>query len=460
MELTIEEIIKATGGKLLGGNAQIVIRSIGTDTRKLKNGDLYVALKGPRFDGHDFIREAISKGACGVVVSRSVEASANKSRRTPLPVIHVPDTQRALGDIAKCWRGQFDIPVVAITGSSGKTTTKDLIAAVLNRKGKVLKTEGNLNNLIGLPLTVFGLTDVDRYAVLEMGMNAFGEIARLTEIARPSHGLITNIGHAHLEGVGDLAGVARAKGELFEGLNVFAVAVINADDPNIAKLSTRAKKITFGCQKPADIHADEVEYNGEKMRVTVTDPKQTTIFTLPMVGEHHVLNWLAAYAVGFELGISPKEAQDALDTFRPAKMRGEEIELKNDITVINDAYNANPDSMSAALHALFKRYPERRRVAVLGEMWELGREASCLHRSAGIAASEAQIDLLLAFGEHAPEMVDGFSGKGKDGYSFSDIEGLNRKLTAVLKKGDVVLVKGSRGSQMERVVEFLKKEFL
>src|SRR3989338_5923142 len=334
MQLTIDEILKATDGTLAGGEKKTVVRSVSTDTRKLKAGDFYVALIGPRFDGHNFISGAISKGACGVLVSRDIGASVAASR----PVIRVPDTQKALGDIAKYWRSRFDIPVVAITGSCGKTTTKDLLSAVLSQKGQGLKTEGNLNNLIGLPMTVFGLSASHRHAVLEMGMNAFGEIARLTEIARPIIGLITNVGHAHLEGVGDLSGVALAKGELFEGLGPKGTAIVNADDPRIEKLPTKARRVTFGYKTPAVIHADHVEYEEKKMRVTVTDPKQTTVFTLPIIGEHHVLNWLSAYAVGFELGVTPQEAQTALDGFRLGGMRGEELRLKDDIIVVNDAY--------------------------------------------------------------------------------------------------------------------------
>ncbi|MBI4411823.1 MAG: UDP-N-acetylmuramoyl-tripeptide--D-alanyl-D-alanine ligase [Deltaproteobacteria bacterium] len=466
MELTIDEILKATGGTLPTGNLKTIVRSIGTDTRKLKAGDFYAALVGPRFDGHNFVADALAKGASGVLVSRTVGAHSHEvvppRGCAPLPVVQVPDTQRALGDIAKYWRSRwqrhwrFDIPVVAITGSCGKTTTKDLLSALLSQKGDVLKTEGNLNNLIGLPLTVFGLSKEHRFAVLEMGMNAFGEIARLTEIACPTIGLITNVGHAHLEGVGDIEGVARAKGELFEGLGPSAVAVVNADDPRIAKLPTKARKLTFGRKAKADIQATHVEYDAGKMRVTVRDPSgQRTVFTLPMAGEHHVLNWLAAYAVGFELGVDPRQAQTALDTFKPGAMRGEEIRLKNDIIVVNDAYNANPDSMAAALAVLAKCYPRRRRVAVLGEMWELGDETAALHRWVGKTAGESKIDLLFAYGEHAPDMVQGFPSGG---FAFADMPELCRKLKESLRKEDVVLVKGSRGSQMERVVEFLERE--
>jgi UDP-N-acetylmuramoyl-tripeptide--D-alanyl-D-alanine ligase len=453
MHLTIAEILEATGGSLINGVSDNWISKVSTDTRKLEKNDFYIVLKGPHFDGHDFIKNAIAKGAMGALVSH------NSSFEYPpfFKVITVGDTLKALGDLARFWRRKFTIPVLAITGSSGKTTTKEMIAACLKEKGPVCKTEGNLNNLIGLPLTLFNMEARHHYAVIEMGMNAFGEIARLAEITMPTLGLITNVGRAHLEGVGSVEGVAKAKGELFEAMNAKASVLVNCDDPFIVKMPTKAKKLTYGFAPEAQVRCVKVQPGENDMRVTIQDPNQETEFKLPVTGPHQAANWVASYAACLHLGISPTQAQEGISKFKHSKMRGEEIHLSNNILVINDTYNANPDSMRASLVALKQRFPHKRKIAVLGEMFELGEESDCLHLKVGEEAALQDVFLVMTFGKRGSILAEGFQRKsGSKAYSFESREILVEKLKSLLTADDVVLVKGSRGSKMDEVVELLK----
>lgn len=453
MELSAGDIAKATGGKILQGKATLRFARISTDSRTLKKGDLYIPLRGPKFDGHHFISEAFTKGAAGSLTELVDPQKAGGC------LIRVGDTLKALGEIAKAWRERFSIPVVAVTGSSGKTATKEMIAAALSAVGSVCKTRGNLNNLVGLPLSLFEISETHRFGVFEIGMNAFGEIARLTEILQPTVGLITNVGPAHLEGLGDVNGVARAKGELFDGLAPSSTAIVNLDDPFVARLKTKAKRLTFGTKPEADIRLTGVKVQGGKMEVTIADSGEKKNFSLSVVGDHHAKNWLAAYSVCHALGISPEDAQRGLEDFRPGKGRGEILSLDRDLVVMDDTYNANPDSMKAALSAFTQLFPRRRRIAILGQMLELGEGAPFWHEETGKIASQAGIELLIAFGGGADSMVEGFrrEKKGSGAVAFADMAALTSQLSTLLKEGDALLIKGSRGTAMERVIEFLKK---
>lgn len=453
MKLTIGDIVKATGGKLSGGKEEIYVEGVCTDTRNIQKGDFYVALKGPYFDGHDFVLEAKKKGAVGALILKSSNAASNSFSE-----VFVEDTLKALGDLAHFWRTKFSIPVIAVTGSSGKTTTKDFIAECLKQKGPVLKTEGNLNNLIGLPLSVLRLHENHRYCVLELGMNTIGEIDRLTEICAPTIGLITNVGRAHLEGLGDMEGVAKAKGELFLHLSAESAAVINLDDSFVSKMPTEAKKLTFGFNESADICCVKVVYRENEMEIVLRDPKQEASFSLPIVGAHHVMNWLACYAVCYLLGVTAKEAQESIKNLQLTQMRGEALSLKENIIVINDAYNANPDSMKVAFESFNLRFPEKRKIAILGEMLELGEHASDLHLQVGKEAASQGINILLSFGDHAVDVLKGFLAKDREGFAFREMDDLKIKLKEIVKENDVILVKGSRGMKMEQVVDFLKRE--
>lgn len=454
--MTFQTIQQATAGDLLSGKAPQKIGGISTDTRTLKKRDLYVALKGPNFDGHDFIAEAIRKGASGILISQMPP-----SLPPDMGLIRVADTLKSLGDLAHAYRKQFDLPVIAITGSCGKTTTKDLLASCLQGRAPVSKTVGNLNNLIGLPLTIFGLNKAHQYAVWELGMNAFGEIARLTLIAEPTMGMITNVGLAHLEGVGDIKGVARAKGELFAGMAKGSLAFVNLDDPYIQKMPTPANRLTYGFSTHADIcctrHENRSKGDRNGMRIFLRTKACQAEFWVPLTGRHHAQNVTACYAVCTELGLTTGEIQKGLDAFQLPAGRGRSMVLKEGIIVVDETYNSNPSSLYECLQSVATSYADRRKIAVLGEMFELGDQAAALHYRAGEQVADCKYDLLLAFGEHAEETKKGFLKKSScAAQAFTDKAKLNMALKNQLQKNDVVLVKGSRGVRMEDVVNFLQ----
>lgn len=459
MKLSVDEILKATGGKLIQGNPVVrgdpseIVTNISTDSRKIQKGEFYLALKGKRFDGHQFVEE-VSKKARGVIIENLNSEKILKQNPSLLGIL-VPDTLKALGDIALAWRQKFNIPVIAITGSSGKTSTKEMLSLFLSTKGNVCKTEGNLNNLIGLPLTLFTLNESHQFAVLEMGMNAFGEIRRLTHIAKPTIGLITNVGAAHLEGVGSLDGVAKAKGELFEELDPKAYAIINFDCQRTKNLSTKAQRITYSIQDQADVWASNMEFSDEKNNFTIHESTGATRFSLSVVGFHHVANFVASYTVAKLLGVKANEIQKALEKFKPAKMRGEEIQLRG-MTILNDCYNANPDSMKMALENMKLKFSSRRKIAVIGSMLELGSKVDEYHLEVGCEAKKNDVEILFAYGPSAEKIKSGFGSSSKNIFVFQEnqMDQLLEKLEAEIKKGDVVLIKGSRGMKLERVLEF------
>jgi UDP-N-acetylmuramoyl-tripeptide--D-alanyl-D-alanine ligase len=447
--LTITDILNATKGTLLSGDASGAIRRVSTDTRTIGAGDLYVALSGPTFDGHNFVSEAFSKGAAGVLVTKPVAQASG-------PVIQVTDTLFALGEIARSWRDRFSVPVVGVTGSAGKTTTKDMLTAALSASGAVSATKGNLNNLIGLPRTILELNESHKHAVWEMGMNAFGEIARLTEIARPDVGLITNVGRAHLEGLGSIEGIAKAKGEMFLGLGNDACAVVNADDPHIVKLPTKARKITFGFAPGSDVFGSDLIMGEGGMTLVVTISGQEYLDRFPFIGEHFARNWLAVCAVAKALNVPQDVIREGIKNFAPGKMRGETTTLPSGATLVNDAYNANPESMKASFGAFEQRFPDKRRIVILGEMFELGDSAAALHHEVGRDAALEGMDLLFAVGGHASDYASGFEAAGKKARVFASKSELAKHVKSLLAANDAILVKGSRGSKMEEVADLLK----
>jgi UDP-N-acetylmuramoyl-tripeptide--D-alanyl-D-alanine ligase len=453
MKLTIGEIVEATGGQLVQGRRGAVVVGVSTDSRTLKPGEIFFALHGEKHDGHDHLKEVMEKGAGGAVVERDVGAGFEPARTKNL--IRVPDTLRALGDLAHAWRKRFDIPVVAVTGSNGKTTTKDMTAAILSEKYRVLKTEGNLNNLIGLPLTLFRLDEEAEAAVVEIGMNRLGEIDRLAEIAAPQVGVITNVARAHLEGLGSLARVARAKGELLGRLPREGLAVLNRDDPSYPRLKrgVRSRLATFGRRRGATVRLlfSRVEdLRGISFVASVKGKRER--IRMPVLGGHNIANALAAIAVGDFLKIPVSKMRKALRSFHTLSKRMEIVPLPKGIDLINDCYNANPDSTAASLAFLKEAGAGRRRVAILGEMLELGSFATRAHREIGMKTARAA-DLLFAVGEHAGEMMKGFRRRGG---VFETVEAAIPEIVKALRPGDLVLIKGSRGMQMERITEALK----
>jgi len=459
----ISEILKATGGKILQGGEQTVFHAISTDSRTMTEGDLFIALKGERFDGHHYAIEALEKRAGGVVIEEDRARDIRWNGYQTKPVIAVKDTLQALGDIARNQRRKFGVPVIALTGSNGKTTTKEMISACLETSFPVLKTKGNLNNLIGLPLTLFNLTEKERVVVLEMGMNVPGEIRRLTEIAEPDVGLITNIQSAHLEGMGSLEKIKEEKGELFRRMKQNGSIIINQDDLRVVELGREfeGQKITVGIDHYADVMAREVRVKGKEGTsfILILEGEEREV-RLPLLGKHFVHNALSAIAITSLFGVDKEKAIDALEQFKPFPMRMEVLSLGNGRTLINDAYNANPVSMELALQTLSEVKGEGRAFAVLGDMLELGEFTVDAHRQLGKKIAELSIDFLLAIGEEASVVVESAirAGVGNERArvmeSHSHAVSLLKEMT---RRGDWILVKGSRGMAMERVVEGLKE---
>ena len=457
MMLTVTDIVKATGGRVVKpGPDGVVFKGVSTDSRTVGAGELFVPIVGERFDGHDFIEAAFAKGASGALTMPGKGASS----RGNVCQIEVDDTLRALGAIAHYIRdARRDLVVVGITGTNGKTTTKEMLASVLSVRGPVLKNAGNLNNEIGLPLTLMGLDETHWAAVLEMGMSGFGEIARLAKIAEPQVGVITNIGPGHLETLGSMEGVARAKGELIEVLPRDGKAVLNLDDPYLKGLlvKNKSRAVTFGLRPGAMVTAGDIKETAHGVSFRLAVPGGVAAISLPVMGTHNVYNALAAAAAALTAGLTVKEIKQGLEAFSPVKMRMEVLDIGG-VRVINDAYNANPASMAASLNA-FASVKEGRRIAVLGDMLELGPSASKAHFDVGRLAGAEGMALLVLMGEHAAETAKGALESGMDEADVVVADGPEAAAEALserLRKGDHVLVKGSRGMRMERVIELLK----
>lgn len=447
--MRLSELAQATSGAPLGLDVEFL--RVTTDTRKLERGDLFVALRGPNFDGHRFVAQAAREGAVAALVSEPLQAD--------LPQVRVGDTRAALGHLAAWWRSRFDLPLVGITGSNGKTTCKEMIAAILRRRGTVLATSGNLNNDIGLPLTLLNLEPVHDFAVIEMGANHPGEIAYLSGIARPDVALLNNAGRAHLEGFGSLEGVARAKGEIFAGLVPAGVAVLNRDDrfyPLWCELIGQRPRIDFGIHPQATVRTDtdlvplRRDEQGLGQQFLVRGIGVERPLTLRLAGAHNLRNALAACAVAKALEIPADDILAGLESVAPVPGRLHPRLAPNGALVIDDTYNANPDSLHAALNALSALHGAR--WLVLGDMGELGPQAAELHHAMGEAARAASIQRLYATGPLSREAVRAF---GAGARHFPDADALSDELRRNLGPDAVVLVKGSRAQRMERVVNAL-----
>ncbi len=463
MILTIEEVLKATGGKLLQGKGNAFVQGISTDSRTVAEGELFIALKGSRFDGHYYALEALKKKAGGVLIEEDKVGNIRWNGYRSKAVIAVKDTLSALGDIAQNWRRRYRTPVVALTGSNGKTTTKEMIAASLETTFPILKTKGNLNNLIGLPLTLLTLTEKERVVVLEMGMNVPGEIRRLTEISEPDVGLITNIQKVHLEGMGNLERLKEEKGELFRRMRRDGTILVNQDDPRVMELATDypGQKITFGIEHPAEVMAKEIRLRGgEGTSFTLILEGEVTEVHLRLLGRHFVPNALSAMAVACLFGVEMKRAKEALEHFQPFPMRMEVVPLKGGETLINDAYNANPNSMELALETLVEAKGKGRAIAVLGDMFELGEFTKEAHQQLGQRVSDLSIDFLLTLGEEASLVVESAIRHGFPVERTKVVENHSEAISTLremIRNGDWILVKGSRGMAMEKIVEALKE---
>ena len=451
--MKISEIVKVTGGRLVCGDPDFEIKPplISTDSRTIKRGSLFIALKGPNFDGADFVGDVFKKGASGAIVTAG-KAATGKGKKI---IIEVDDTTKALQDIAHHHRMKFNIPVVAVTGSNGKTSTKEMIWEVLSSRYKVLKNEGTKNNHIGVPQTLLSLTAKHDICVLELGTNHEGEIRALSAIARPTVAVITNIGPSHLEYLGSLEGVFRAKMEIVEYLNGDDLLIINGDDPFLASLKGAGLTIErFGFKDSNDYVASQVLTKKRELQFLVNGIER---FTLNILGTHNVYNALAAIAVASHFRIPYSPMRSSFRNYKPASMR---LNLKKTggIDIIDDCYNSNPLSMKAALEALMA-YPAKTKWVVSGDMLELGSHAAYLHKSLGEDIARSGVGGLITFGELSKYTFEGARAAGMDErmlWHCSSHDEMASLLKSRASKGDVILIKGSRGMRMEEVVEKLK----
>ena len=442
MKLTVKKILEITKGQLITGDENLEIESYSKDTRTIKKNDCYIGIKGETFDGNLFWEDAKEKGACACLLD-SFEGKIEE--KDPFTIILVSDTIAAIQALAHYVRIESHAKVVAITGSAGKTSTKDMIASVLEEKYKILKTPGNLNGQIGLPLNILAYKDEPVW-VLEMGMNDFGQLKELSSIASPDVAVITNIGTAHIGILGSRENILKAKLEILEGMNDKGVLVLNGDNDLLKTVKTDLKQVTFGLESGNDIVATDIKMVGEK---TICKIENNEI-EIPVMGEVFVYNALAAYAVGKLFSLTPEEIKNGIASFQMSNNRMNTIKTAK-FTIINDTYNANPDSVKSAIKTLgtFKN----RKVAILGDMLELGENEIKYHQEIGEFCNE-KIDVLITIGVLSKNMFDKFT---KEKYYFKTNEEAETKLKDILKQDDVILVKASHSMKLDTIVNFLKE---
>lgn len=449
---TVGEILSATGGDLMAGKKETCFAGVSIDSRSVAADELFWGIKGDRFDGNDFRDDAFSKGVTGFVTDNGYVPDG---KRDDLTLIKVPSSLKALQELAAYNRKKHTVPLVAVTGSNGKTTTKEIIASILKQRFEVLKNEGNLNNQIGVPLTLLKLHGDHEVAVVELGMNRPGEIRDLTKIACPDIGVITCIGEAHLEGLGSLENIKRAKGELIEVMEEEKTIVLNADDPALMELKefVKGELITFGINESADVRASDIEVEwGKGTLFILSGGDESLPVLLPLYGEHQLYNALAAAAVAMSLGFKLQEIREGLEAYEAYYGRME-ILTEAGVHLINDSYNANPSSLRFAIKTMAD-LANGRKVAVLGDMFELGERAEELHVEAGRFIASIGVDIIVTVGPLAEKIGEGAVSGGIDPkavLSFSERRQAIDYLKGELVGGDWVLVKGSRGMAMEEI---------
>ncbi len=453
---TAGRIAEMCGGTLICGDPDARVTGVTTDSREAAAGDLFVPIRGERFDGHDFIGPLAASGAVKAFLTMR-DGDEKPAEGHSCACIRCDDTLAALGRLAASHRISLKPRVVGITGTNGKTTTKEMLWAILDENGNCLRSEKNYNNEIGVPCTLLGLSAAHRYAVIEMGMNHAGEIDRLARIALPDIAVITNVGEGHLEFLGSVENVGKAKAEIMNGMRPGARVFINTDSAEFEALHARSLEQSlrpsgFGLDARAELHPDSYALTADEIRMTVRGQD----YTIPLYGVHNVYNALAALAVAFELGVPAEKARASLASFRNVDMRGQVV--RRGYTVINDTYNSNPLSTRYALMSAREIFPRARKVAVLSDMKELGAEAPRFHRETGAAVAAQGFQELCTWGELAGEIARGARDAGMNGGAvrhFDSKDELAEFLARTLKEGDVVLVKGSRSMKMEEVVERL-----
>ena len=457
LSLKLKEIVEAVDGKILQGNPDHIVNNMSIDSRRVKPGDLFLAIIGENNDGHNFIPEAVDNGAKIVITSRSINPYSG------LAIILVRDTTRALQDLASYIRDKIkSLKVIGITGSAGKTTTKDIIASILGEEKKVLKSKGNYNNEYGLPLSLLELDGNEDIAILEMAMRHKGDISRLAEIAKPDVGIITNIGPAHLENLKTVENIARAKEELLIGLNPDGIAVLNYDDKHIREMVNKfadLNKITISLKdKNVDYYADQIEYikNGEESRFRVHEGDNNYILEMDRAGEHNIYNALAAIAVARAMDVSWDSIKNGIKDIEVTELR-QEIRKIDGIRIINDSYNANPLSMKAGIDSLIN-IDGSRKIAVLGAMLELGRIENAAHKEIGKYLYKNGVDVLVGVGSMGEIIAEGASEAGmaeQSIYIYDSNEDAAYFINKIMRSGDAILVKGSRALEMEEIVDLL-----
>ena len=442
--ITLKEVADACGGTLHGDPA-IQITSIVTDSRKAADGSLFAAIKGERVDGHRFIPMTVEQGAVCALCEDAPEIDT--------PYIQVESTLIALKGIAEYYRSLFSIPFIGVTGSVGKTSTKEIISSVLSQRFKVHKTAGNFNNELGVPLTLFGLDESHEVAVIEMGISGFGEMTRLSKMVRPDISVITNIGWCHLENLGDRDGVLKAKTEMFAYLKENGKIILCHDDDKLCTVKeyNGIKPIFFGTDPSDEYYADNIkEMLLDGVHCTLHHGDSAFDVTIPAMGRHYVLNALCATAVGDQLGLTDDEIKVGIESFKNVGSRNKIVHTRG-MTVIDDCYNANPTSTKAGLNTLSGFVG--RKVALLGDMKELGKDELALHKQVGAYAKEKGIDLLIAVGELSKSTAEGF---GENAVYFATVEDCIAAIDSLLNEGDAVLVKASHSMHFEKIVEALR----
>jgi len=459
--LKVSDILKATGGKLIQGNSELLINGISTDTRSIKQGEIFFALEGENYDGHKFVEQAIHNGAAGAVISsgkKSAYSFHNEFKKCAL--LEVADTLRALGDLAKFYRNSLPTSFIAVTGSNGKTTTKDMAYHVLRNFKSVSRSRKSFNNFIGVPLTIFETETAHDFCIVEMGTNAPGEIKRLSEIIFPDFAILTNISNAHLEGLENIEGVASAKSEFIENMAEDGTLITNADDDWCNQIADRfnGKVISFGFNQSANIKASNVKRNDSGFVFTVND---SLTVNLPVFGKHNIYNALAVIAMCDTVGVGIEVICDKFMDFKLPPMRMEK-QICGGIVVVNDGYNSNPSSMSSALDEFSQLITSGRKVLICGDMLELGNYAERLHKEVGAKVADANIDVLWTVGPLSRFVAEEAIANGMPRENILSCETSEEMCSFVasqLKKDDTVLIKGSRRVKLESVSRQIENYF-